>query len=233
MPNPTRILLTLPLLLGLTACGDDGSDPSAGSNDAYSYCGDDRCDGDESRESCPHDCSVCGDGICEGAETASGCAVDCCSSDDLCGSTCLSGTQTCCPDDAHFCADGTCQPDSTRASGFACSCDAGEKWCDHSCIPSTADCCDSGVCGPDASAASGYSCHEPTGVCLYWQSMSTSCGSSDPGSWHCATGSWTLARCRSVYDGDATCVGSCCWRYYDTRHQIYAGSCSEALATKN
>ncbi len=48
------------------------------------YCGDGRCDADESCESCASDCGVCaepdpycGDGSCNSGETCSGCSSDC------------------------------------------------------------------------------------------------------------------------------------------------------------
>ena len=73
-------------------------------------CGEDRCDAQESCESCPFDCGVCpptcGDGVCEPHESCLDCPAEC----GACPTTCNNGTceanEDCelCPADCGACA---------------------------------------------------------------------------------------------------------------------------------
>jgi hypothetical protein len=59
---------------GTRGCFPEDEGPEA-------QCGDDRCSGDETEETCPEDCAEarqsCGDNICEGDETVQSCPADC------------------------------------------------------------------------------------------------------------------------------------------------------------
>jgi len=94
-------------------------------------CGDNSCNGSETVNNCPQDCSVCGDGQCTGNENNSNCCTDCgtcadcgdgnidsgeqCDSGNLGGQTCQglgfdSGTLGCksnCTFDTSSCTDGS------------------------------------------------------------------------------------------------------------------------------
>jgi hypothetical protein len=226
-----------------TRCGDgicSGNETVTSCPADCARCGDGICSSGETRVSCPKDCAVCGDGHCDASETSESCPKDCCDSSSLCGNKCLSGTETCCPDHQQWCSDGTCKPDSSYASGYACFCPSGESWCDKSCVPTTATCCNSGkgiycetgTCVADSSASSGYLCRQPTGVCLYEEDMTTACGSGSPAAWYCDANSTTLSACKSNHSGSSSCAGGCCWVYHDYLHQIFIGTCAQALASK-
>jgi len=100
-------------------------------------CGDDKCNGGETPQSCPEDCgapAVCGDGVCDASESCSSCEADCgacppatCNNDGVCndGEDCL-GCGDCPgqtggkPKDRYCCGDGT-TCDTTICGANACS----------------------------------------------------------------------------------------------------------------
>ena len=98
------------------------------------FCGDGKCQGDETAETCDLDCAVCGDGLCTGDETYAVCPADCeppppplCNNDGTCneGEDCLS-----CPND---CPGETGGKPSNR---FCCGADTcNELLCGGGCGP--------------------------------------------------------------------------------------------------
>jgi hypothetical protein len=99
---------------------------------SISKCGDGICNGNESANNCPQDCSQCGDGICDTNEDPQSCPADCggagCNFDGFCDT---GETPTNCPSD---CGGAGCNFD-----GF---CDTGEspQNCPSDCF------CGDGVC---------------------------------------------------------------------------------------
>lgn len=104
---------------------------------AKPFCGDNKCNGGETQQSCPEDCSapaVCGDGICDASESCSSCATDCgvcppatCNDDGVCneGEDCLG------------CGDCPGQTGGKPKNRFCCG----------------ADTCDTAICGANACSA--------------------------------------------------------------------------------
>jgi len=107
---------------------------AASAQAAKPYCGDNKCNGGETPQTCPQDCSapaVCGDGVCDASESCSSCASDCgicppatCNDDGVCneGEDCLT------------CGDCPGQTGGKPKDRFCCG----------------ADTCDTGICGANA-----------------------------------------------------------------------------------
>ncbi len=112
---------------------------------AKPVCGDNKCNGKETPETCPADCSaadVCGDNVCTGAETCASCAADCgvcppaqCNNDGICneGEDCLG-----CPGDCAGVTSGK------RSSRYCCGADTCE-----------AALCGAGACTPTPICGNG------------------------------------------------------------------------------
>jgi len=79
--------------------GGGGGGGYTGGGGITTFCGDGKCTGKETYESCPQDCPkpiVCGDGKCESDETHNSCPQDCKCGDGVCGGN---ETYTTCPND--------------------------------------------------------------------------------------------------------------------------------------
>ena len=92
-------------------------------------CGDGKCRGDETVDTCPEDCaagSYCGDGVCDAEETSANCPEDCdappppvCNNDGTCneGEDCISCPSDCAgmstgkPSGRYCCGADTCKAD--------------------------------------------------------------------------------------------------------------------------
>ncbi|MGA9574357.1 MAG: hypothetical protein WBS20_10475, partial [Lysobacterales bacterium] len=120
-------LLTVLALVFLLASSAQAAKPT---------CGDNKCSGGETQQSCPEDCgapAVCGDGTCDGSESCSSCASDCgvcppttCNDDGVCnaGEDCLGcgdcpGKTDGKPKNRYCCGDDTC--DMNICGANACS----------------------------------------------------------------------------------------------------------------
>ena len=90
------------------------------------YCGDNKCSGGETAESCAVDCGaadVCGDNICQASESCSSCASDCgvcppasCNNDGICNAG----------EDCHGCTDCPGVTGGKRKDRFCCGLDSCE-----------------------------------------------------------------------------------------------------------
>ena len=104
---------------------------------AKPYCGDNKCSGGETQQSCPQDCgapSECGDGICDASESCNSCASDC----GVC-------PPTTCND------DGVCNEGEDCLGCGDCPGRTGGKPKNRYCCG--ADTCDTNVCGANACSA--------------------------------------------------------------------------------
>ncbi len=134
-------------------CGPDGTCVPEGTG--QDVCGDGKCTGAESKDTCPDDCSggadVCGDGQCTGAETKDTCPDDCSGGADVCGDGKCTGAETkdTCPDDCKGGGKTPCSKDEDCAAPGACppeavkGCLCGEKPDGFFCTPACevdADC---------------------------------------------------------------------------------------------
>jgi hypothetical protein len=76
------------------------------------FCGDNSCNGNETKVSCPSDCGYCGNGVCDNGETCDTCPADCPEppSAPFCGDDVCNGSETpsTCSDDCGTCDNGTC-----------------------------------------------------------------------------------------------------------------------------
>jgi cysteine-rich repeat protein len=127
---------------------------------AKPFCGDNKCTGQETAESCPADCGAggsCGDGTCDGSESCETCSADCgscppppppasCNNDGVCnlGEDCSS-----CPGDCDSKTSGK------RSERFCCGDDAFDE---ARCGPYTGS--DPPVCGDGTLADYGEECDD-------------------------------------------------------------------------
>ena len=137
-------------------CGDFSDELVASCH----YCGNTRCDEDETADSCPEDCGggsgYCGDGTCDSdsGEDSNTCCGDCgvCGycGDGTCDSNLGEDSNTCCNDCGvcEYCGDGSC---NNGESCWDCSNDCG-------------DCPIEEYCG-DGSCNNGESCYDCSGDC--------------------------------------------------------------------
>ena len=121
-------------------------------------CGDGKCRGDETVDTCPADCaagSYCGDGVCDAEETSANCPEDCdappppvCNNDGTCneGEDCISCPSDCAsmstgkPSGRYCCGADTCSTD-------LCGADCGDPilfYCGDGYIDTGEDCDDGG-----------------------------------------------------------------------------------------
>ena len=128
------------LFLAIDACGK--AQKCIPSEPAGPVCGDGKCDGGESTETCAKDCKTtgpqCGNGQCEEGESTTTCPADCKPDGPKCGNEkCESGeSYTNCPTDCQckesaecgsgkVCNDGICMTQATTKCGNF-SCESGE-----------------------------------------------------------------------------------------------------------
>ncbi len=170
-------LLTLPIDASVDARpildgGPDSGEPDAG------VCGDGRCLGGETCETCPADCGTCpmscGDGVCETAagEDCDNCRADCGPCPVLCGDGTCVMPETCdtCPVDCGLCPPG-CTHDV---------CEVGAP------LEASCDMCTAVVCGMDMFCCTGF--WDP--ICVNEANI------------------WCMAGCTPTDCGDGVCDGA-------------------------
>jgi hypothetical protein len=161
-------------------------------------CGDGKCNGSETCESCPGDCgacpATCGDGQCAGGETCKTCPGDCGACPATCGDGACNGAETCvnCAADCGACE---CTPQKSETSDVGCqpcqkkqrSCGADGKWGQWGACASTCtgtQLCVSGkcaTCNPGSTEHQNCPCGTQTRTCDQsgawgaWGTCATAC----------------------------------------------------------
>lgn len=99
------ILLIAILATAANGCGDSSPSGNVNNDNDNPVCGDDVCEGEETAQSCPEDCTGCGNGVLDGTEH--------CDDDDLGGEDCQSqgfaGGALACQEDCTLDVLGCCQ----------------------------------------------------------------------------------------------------------------------------
>ncbi|MBU1005404.1 MAG: hypothetical protein KJ561_06245 [Nanoarchaeota archaeon] len=150
----------------------------------YTWCGNGRCESDESCSSCSSDCGscpYCGDGSCNNGETCSSCSRDC---------------GTCAP----YCGDGSCNNGETCSScSHDCGCSPGYTCIGGSCIQSCQyDCASS--CSDDNAPPTCWDRTVRSGYCSGNSICCESVGISCPVS--CTIPDGSSAGCDCNYNSD-------------------------------
>jgi hypothetical protein len=196
-----------------------GTFPKACGTTTGPVCGDGKCEGTETKQSCPADCGtagpVCGDGKCEGTETSTNCPKDCPAPTCGDGKCQAPETSESCPADCDLtsqpvCGNGTCENGETAQS------------CATDCNPTNLPTCGNGYCEQgetptkcpeDCSGDNPPQCGN--GYCEVGENLSTcpaDCGGSSCGDGQCKapeTSESCPADCLIASQcGDGKCEGS-------------------------
>jgi formylglycine-generating enzyme required for sulfatase activity len=200
----------------------DGKDAEDVPDVVLPTCGDGKCNGIETCDSCPADCGdCCGNQACDYEETCDTCPADC--GGPCCGQ---GGCQTefgedkcSCPEDCGDpCADQECGDDGCGGSCGDCAFLYGEQYvCDGGdCVCMSA--CGGKECGPDGCDGTCGSCQAPTvcanGICI-------GCGDGE-----CGAGEH---KCNCPEDCSGGCSGCCAGTECKTENTLtFCGSGGEA-----